>query len=147
MQTEARAELVAAYNSAYGEGAINKTRLIVPTKEEVEEYKRHHGLLGHFWIEASPRVVVVDTVDLEDFKYAWIGTRQKRSLRLVLSAGNQPITPNPERTLRVHVYSLIQPRLEGMELQIWYPNFSQGRVCPYLVNILPICRPLPVEAP
>ncbi|TSC88285.1 MAG: hypothetical protein G01um10147_190 [Microgenomates group bacterium Gr01-1014_7] len=148
MITEARAGLVAAYNSQYGEGAINKAHLLVPTSKQVREYTRHHGLLGHFWIdlEASPSIVIVDTVDLKDFKYAWIGTRQRRSLRLVLSAGNQPITPDPERTLRVHAYTKSQERLEGVELKVWYQR-SHIKNVPYVDGLYPICRPLSAVAP
>lgn len=143
-----RAELAAAYDSDYGVGAITRAHLIVPTEDQVREYVRHHGLLGHFWIdlEASPSVVVVDTVDLKDFKNAWIGTRQRRSLRLVLSAGNQPITPNQERRLRVQVYPY-PDRLEGLELRMMY-HFQHRRDVPdvpYIDNLRPIYRPLPPE--
>lgn len=142
-----RAALAEILVGDYGESALARATLIEPTEKQVSEYQRHHGLLGHFWIDlqSSPSIVVVDTVNLEDFKYAWIGTRQRRSLRLVLSAGNQPVTPNPEMTLRVHVYTRLQPRLEGVELRVSY-NFGHRKDIPWVGDLRPICRPLPVEA-
>lgn len=132
-----RPELAAAYNTTHKAGLLDEAILIVPTDNQVCDYKRHDGLLSHFWIdlEGSLGRVLIDTEKLPGVQHAWVGARQHQSLRLVLAAALPDVAVKRHRV--VHTFPFVD-RLEGIELiierQYWRKDI------PYIDDLRPVYR-------
>ena len=127
-----REELANIVRQRYGDKEVSTATLIVPTQEQLEHYSRHQGQTS-LWIalEKNPHLVIIDTADFIHLRHAWVGTRQREALRLVISSGIQSVAVDRPR---VNTYG---QRVEGLELSIHYEHWHR-RDIPYTEELKPL---------
>jgi hypothetical protein len=127
-----RAELERILTQRYGETALPSVKLLEPTSQQIEEYRRHLGLTSfHIELSENSHLIVIDTANLRPLRNSWIRNRQRESLRLVVSSGIQPVTAT---RLQADTYDQM---VEGLELTIHYSRSHNPEV-PYTDTLKPL---------